>query len=163
MTSVLPDVEAGRRTAFSVGNVENDMVLARGTVWSCLPSFRGLCMNYARQIALQTRSELMRSAGENWTDSQPSLTWTFWPVRKGVSISSDNAPRDGSPDKILTTSLGCHEARLIGQDPELRPLRPRLTTHLSRPIFPIPPDCQVILFLLHLLTQTDPSFGRTRF
>ena len=163
MTSVLPDVEAGRRTAFSVGNVENDMVLARGTVWSCLPSFRGLCMNYARQIAFQTRSELMRSAGENWTDSQPSLTWTFWPVRKGVSISSDNTPRDGSPDKILTTSLGFHGVRFIDQNFELRPLRLRLTTHLSRPILPIPPDCQVILFLLHLLTQTDPSFGRTRF
>lgn len=105
----------------------------------------------------------MRLTGENGTDSKPSLTWTFWPVRKGVSISSDNAPRDGSPDKILTTSLGCHEARLIGQNPELRPLRPRLITHLSRPILPIPPDCQVILFLLHLLAQTDPSFSRTRF
>ena len=163
MTSVLPDVEAGRRTAFSVGNVENDMVLARGTVWSCLPSFRGLCMNYARQIAFQTRSELMRSAGENWTDSQPSLTWTFWPVRKGVSISSDNTPRDGSPDKILTTSLGFHGVRFIDQNFERRPLRLRLTTHLYRPILPISPDCQVILFLLHLLTQTDPSFGRTRF
>lgn len=163
MTSVLPDVEAGRRTAFSVGNVENDMVLARGTVQSCLPSFRGLCMNYARQIAFQTRSEQMRLTGENGTDSKPSLTWTFWPVRRGVSISSDNAPRDGSPDKILTTSLGFHEVRFIDQNFELRPLRLRLTTHLYRPILPISPDCQVILFLLHLLAQADSSFGSTRF
>lgn len=45
-------------------------------------------------------------SGSAFAVTATMLTCTFCPVNKGSSISSDIAPRDGSPDMIFTTWYG---------------------------------------------------------